>query len=139
MDREIIENRIEYIKEKIKDINFEILKYDETLDKRIKKTHLAAAERWAEEIIESAININNEILKDFGKISESYYESFLELKVIDLFDDEFLEKIANTAGFRNRLAHEYMSLNEEITINSIKNIPVLYKNYLIEINKFVLK
>jgi len=117
MDREIIENRIEYIKEKIKDINFEILKYDETLDKRIKKTHLAAAERWAEEIIESAININNEILKDFGKISESYYESFLELKVIDLFDDEFLEKIANTAGFRNRLAHEYMSLNRTLTLN----------------------
>ena len=139
MDVEIIEDRIYYIKDKIKDINFEIEMYNKTLDKRVKKSHLAAAERWAEEIIESAININNEILKDYGKISTSYYESFLELKIIDMFEDKFLEKIANTAGFRNRLAHEYMDLNEEITLNSIKNIPKLYKEYLIKIQSIILK
>jgi len=137
MDAQIIENRIFYIKDKIKDITFEIEMYNKTKDKRIKKSHLAAAERWAEEIVESAININNEILKDYGKISNSYYESFLELKILNIFDDKFLEKIANTAGFRNRLAHEYMDLNEDITINSLKNIPKLYKEYLIKINSLI--
>jgi len=97
-----------------------------------------AAEKKAEEIVDCAISINKYILyDDLGKSSKSYYDSFIDLKKIEIFSDQFLEKIAQTAGFRNRLAHEYLDLNEKITIDSMKNILKLYPQYLKNIKKYL--
>jgi len=34
------------------------------------------------------------------------------------------------AGFRNRLAHEYLDLDDEISVDTIKKIPEIFSKYL---------
>lgn len=139
MDKELIIKRLEYIKEKLKDLKYDLNKYEETKILRDKKSFKGAIERWSEEIVESAVNINNEILSIKNKVSSSYYNSFIDLEEFNIFEKKFLEKIASTAGFRNRLAHDYMNINEDIVISSSKFLLKLYKDYIIGIYEFLEK
>lgn len=139
MDKEIIIKRLEYMKEKLKDLKYDLDKYEneKNINERDKKTIQGAIERWAEEIVESAININTQMLKSKNKISDSYYNTFIDMKEFKIFEEELLEKLASTAGFRNRLAHDYMNIDEEIMIGSVKMILKLYKEYIINIAKYL--
>ncbi|MBI5755040.1 hypothetical protein HZA41_02375 [Candidatus Peregrinibacteria bacterium] len=81
----IIQEKIAFITETLK-----ILK--DILEKRkkslLKEYLLFAAEKKAEEIIESAISINQEILKNHCyHLSKSYYESFIDLKKLYIFSE----------------------------------------------------
>lgn len=137
MDVNIIIKRLEYIKEKLKDIKYDLGKYDKVKDERDTKTIQGALERWSEEVVESAVNINNELLLSINKISDSYYNSFMDLKKLNFFDDKLIDKLSNTAGFRNRLAHDYMYLDTKITIESIRNILKLYTKYIIMVYDYI--
>lgn len=142
MDKEEIIIRITYIKEKLKRLKKSIDKYDKykNVDNDEEYIALRAVERDSEEIIETATKINQEILSDTGEIAMSYRESFEKLTKVKLFNSKdklFLEKLSNTTGFRNRLAHEYMNLNDEITLNSAKVILNIYPKYLLKITEYI--
>ncbi|MFW6286172.1 MAG: type VII toxin-antitoxin system HepT family RNase toxin [Nanoarchaeota archaeon] len=139
MDKEIIEKRLMYINEKLKDLKYDLEKYNKVENEKDKKTIQGAIERWCEEIVESGVNINIELLSSKNKISDSYYNSFIDLKIFNYFDEDFLTKIASTAGFRNRLAHDYMNIDKEIMIGSAKFILKLYKDYILNISSFLKK
>lgn len=137
MEKEIIEKRLLYIKEKLKDISENIELYENYNDKKIKKSIFAAMQKWAEEVVESGVKINTLLLKEISIVPESYFESFMLLEKLEIFEDSFLKKLAGSAGFRNRLAHDYLKLDEELTFISIKNILENYKIYIIEIKKYL--
>lgn len=137
MEKELIIEKIDFIKRKIDDLKFELDYFKNQKDKRLKLSHLGAAERWAEEIIESSITINNKLLSKFNIVSTSYYESFILLKKLNLFDNDFIDKIASSASFRNRLAHDYINLDEKILLISLELIPKYYIKYLEEILKYI--
>lgn len=134
MDKKIILTRINFTKDNIDLLKEYILKFDNSKDKKIIND---AMERITEKIIESSIKINQELLSSINCFSESYYDSFKNLAKLNLFSDDFLKKIANMAGFRNRLAHEYLDLNDEISINTIKKIPEIFSEYLKKIFIYV--
>ena len=96
---------------------------------------LYAAEKKAEEIVELAVSINQELLKTKGKTSLSYYDSFMDLAVFALFLAPELRELASTAGFRNRLAHEYLEVNPEIALRTMKRMLTLYPEYLQKVKK----
>lgn len=99
---------------------------------------LYAAQKKAEEVIETAITLNQDILYErFEHMSKSYYDTFIDLEKLGIFDKDFLKKIANTAGFRNRLAHEYMELDPQITVSSMRNLVELYPIYANTIEKYL--
>jgi len=137
MDKEIIEKRLSYIIEKLKDLKYDLNKYEKTIGEKDKKTVQGAIERWAEEIVESAININQELLSSKNKVSDSYYNSFIDLKCLDFFDNNFLTKIASTAGFRNRLAHDYMNVDKEVMLKSARFLLKLYKEYILKVTEYL--
>jgi len=87
-------------------------------------------ERVSEKIIESSIKINQELLSSINCFSDSYYDSFKNLSKLNLFSKDFLKKIASMAEFRNRLTQEYLDLDENITLNTIKKIPEIFSKYL---------
>lgn len=124
MDKEKLINQLNYISEYIKELKIGITRLGDDL------LIQQGVERLSEKIIESAIKINQELLTNKNIFVKSYYESFIELKQLNLFDEKILLQLAQTTGFRNRLAHEYQNLDDEITINSIKKLPELYKKYL---------
>lgn len=137
MDVKIIEKRVAYMLEKLEDLSYDLDKLKITKNLRDRKTIQGAIERWSEEIVESAININNEILNSKGIISNSYFESFSNLETLNIFDSNFIRKIASTAGFRNRLAHYYMNLDDEVVLISVELILNLYKEYVEKINEYI--
>lgn len=137
MDVKIIEKRVAYMLEKLEDLSYDLDKLKITKNLRDRKTIQGAIERWSEEIVESAININNEILNSKGIISNSYFESFSNLETLNIFDSIFIRKIASTAGFRNRLAHDYMNLDDEVVLISVELILKLYKEYVEKINEYI--
>ncbi len=137
MDKEIIQKRITFIIEKLEDLKYDLDKYEKIANIRDKNTVTGAIERWSEEIIESAISINNEILSSKNLISDSYYNSFILLKHFNIFDDNFIKKIASTSGFRNRLAHDYLNIDKEVMLKSARFLLTLYKEYTMKITEYI--
>jgi len=138
MEKSEINKRVDYITSKLETLNLAIIDYNENKVKFERYKSLKTIERDCEEIIESAIRINQEILQDGGKLGGTYRESFELLEDFDEFKDpEFLEKLSNSCGFRNRLAHDYINLDDEITVRSAKKILEIYPNYLLKIKKLI--
>jgi uncharacterized protein YutE (UPF0331/DUF86 family) len=137
MDTKKTNKYINYITENLKLLQKFIIKYENgTEDYDI---IISAIYRKAEEIVETAIKINNEILLSQNIISDSYFESFTNLKKINLLNEKKLLALAKTAGFRNRLAHEYMDLNENLAIDAIKKILKNYPEYLEKLINYTIK
>ncbi len=139
MDEREVYKRIEYIKEKLVTLKLAIVDYEKETVVFEKYKSLKTVERDSEEIIESATRINQELLSVNGKVGETYRDSFERLVTLGIFKKEevFFEKLCNTIGFRNRLAHDYMNLDEKVTISSAKNILKLYPDYLVKIGKYL--
>jgi uncharacterized protein YutE (UPF0331/DUF86 family) len=138
MNRIEINKRIDYISEKLEKLSISLKKYDDSSsDENDKYIALKAIERDCEEIVESAVRVNQEILSDLRSIGDTYRDSFEKLKKLKLFEKELLEKLANTTGFRNRLAHDYIDMDEDITIVSAKNILEIYPKYLTYILNYI--
>ena len=138
MDKNEVSLRIDYINEKLVWLKKSLDKYDKSVDdKDDSYLALKAVERDCEEIVESAVRVNQEILSDLGDVGETYRDSFDKLSSLKLFDKKNLDRLANTVGFRNRLAHDYMDLDEDLTIRSAKGILNLYPKYLVRIVEYI--
>ena len=135
MEKIIIENKIGNLIVLLEKLEIILKEYEK--NSKLKEFLFYAAEKKAEEIVELAISINQELLKFKGKMSQSYYDSFIDLKLFGVFDENFLIKLANTAGFRNRLAHDYLDIDEKIAFNTMKDMLLLYKLYLQKVRKIM--
>ncbi len=98
---------------------------------------LYAAEKKAEEVVELAVSLNQELLKEKGKLGLSYYESFTNLQVFAVFTEDELKILASTAGFRNRLAHEYLEVHPDIALQSMRKMLRIYPPYLQKMKKII--
>lgn len=92
-------------------------------------------QRIVEETVESAIKINIFILKQHNIFPKTYQDSFLELKILNIFTTKELKELAKTAKFRNILAYEYDDLTDDIFLNRTKLIIDLFPDYLKKIYK----
>ena len=124
----IIEN-LKFL-EPIKDMSKE--EYIEDIYKR------KATERLLQELIEAAIDINTYIIVQTGNIvPDDYYESFIrsgELKIISI---NLAEKLAPSAGLRNRLVHEYDLLEHLMVLDAVRMAEELYPHYVKEIEDYI--
>jgi len=129
------------ISRKITLINNE-LKSLKGLSKLSFKTYLSKteyeilAERYLERIISRMIDINYHILSENEKeIPVDFYTSFVELGNKKYLPVKLSKNLANSAGLRNRLAHEYDELDPKKVYNAIdsciKDVP-RYLNALVK-------
>lgn len=136
-----IEQRLFYMQSKLEKLKISLNKYHTFLAKNeVDNIYLAlkAVERDCEEIVESAVRINQEILETHLEyIAQTYRESFEKLNEFSIFDTDTLKKLSNTTGFRNRLAHDYMELDDNIVIKTGELIVILYSQYILKIDSFI--
>lgn len=118
--------------EPIKGIN--TIEYLQDLYKR------KATERLLQEMIEAAIDINIHMIVQTGHtIPDDYYETFIkagELKIIPL---DLAQKLAPSAGLRNRLVHEYDILDHSIVLKAVSMAEELFPQYIKAINNYISK
>jgi len=99
-----------------------------------------ATERLLQELIEAAIDINTYVIVQTGHAApDDYYESFLKMGELKIISFDLANKLAPSAGLRNRLVHEYNQLEHSLVLDAVKMAEELYSRYVKEINDYVLK
>lgn len=94
-------------------------------------------------IIGRAIDINEHLIGELAtaKIGApvTYRETFLKLKDLDVLPAKFAEQIAESAGFRNAVVHEYNNLDKWTVYRSVNDALKEYTQYCGYILKFLSK
>lgn len=116
--------------EPIKDIARE--EYIDDLYKR------KATERLLQELIEAAVDINTHIIVQTGNtVPDDYYESFMKAGELKIISADLAEKLAPSAGLRNRLVHEYDMLEHSLVLDAVRMAEDLYPIYVREIEDYI--
>lgn len=99
-----------------------------------------ATERLLQELIEAAIDINTHILvRKGGAAPDDYYHGFIRMGEITVISPELAERLAPSAGLRNRLVHEYDLLDHAMVLDAVRMADTLYPRYVLEIENFLVK
>ena len=131
IDKKLISRKITLINNDLKSLT--------VLSKLSLKTYLskaeyeALAERYLERTIGRMIDINYHILSENeNEIPADFYNSFIELGRKKYLPFKLAEVMANSAGLRNRLAHEYDEIDAkkvfEAMESCLKDVPKYLKN-----------
>ncbi len=97
-----------------------------------------ASERLLQEMIEAAIDINTHIIVQTGNDApDDYFQSFIKAGELAVIPAGLAEKLAPSAGLRNRLVHEYDALDHDLILNAAKQAEELYSNYIFEIENYL--
>lgn len=130
---------------KIKQI-LEYLKELKTYEKLSRKDFLSnfekyhTVERLIQLIVDTAVDINQHILVDSGsQPADDYFNSFIKLSSFKIYSGEFAKKIAESAGLRNRIIHEYggEEFSYDILYDSVKDALKIYPEYLTKIQAYI--
>jgi len=135
-ERKIIIRKIKLIQNDLKDL------------RRIKKLTLqnylrhpeyqVAAERYLERIIMRMIDINYHILTEIEKeMPDDYYQSFIEMGRCKYLSMKQAESMANSAGLRNRLTHEYDEIDQKIIYEAVGRCLKETPKYLKKITRII--
>jgi uncharacterized protein YutE (UPF0331/DUF86 family) len=136
---EVIKNKISYLKENIIKAEKRIKQYENTKDFYDKETLELAISKLIEEIVETAIKINNLILEKNKSYAGTYSSTFLKLKNFYELDSKLIIELAKTTSLRNKITHEYSQEKEKDLIEKYKKTIELYKKYIEIILKVILK
>ena len=99
-----------------------------------------AVERMLQELVEAAVDINVHIIAESGSpVPEDYYESFIRAGDIGILSSSLAEKLTPSAGLRNRLVHQYDSLDHAIVLDAVKMAEEFYPRYIREIEDYISK
>ncbi len=133
---EIIRRKLVIITE-----NLAALKSIETITKEeyIKDVYKRkATERLLQELIDAAVDINSHMIVQSSKTApDDYYESFIKVGEMGIISSDLAEKLAPSAGLRNRLVHEYDMLDHLLILEAVKMAEELYPEYIKEIETFI--
>lgn len=102
----------------------------------------AACERYLERLIGRTIDINQHILAEKGTAEfhmTKYRDTFLALAKLNVYPQDFAEKIAPSAGLRNALVHEYNNIDPKMLEKSISEAIKEYAEYANYILAFIEK
>ncbi len=129
LEKEVIRRKIAVIIENLNLLkpikNMTQVEYIDDIYKR------KATERLLQELIEAAIDINTHIITQTkNMVPDDYYESFIKMGELRIIPRLIAEKLAPSAGLRNRLVHEYDTLEHHIILNAVKTAEGLYTEYI---------
>lgn len=97
-----------------------------------------ATERLLQELIEAAIDINTHLIVQAGKrVPDDYFESFVKAGEYNILPRGLAEKLAPSAGLRNRLVHEYDVLEHSMVLEAVNSTEDLYPKYLKAIEDYL--
>lgn len=97
-----------------------------------------ATERLLQELIEAAIDINIHLIVQTGNIApDDYYRSFIDAGRLKIIPIELAEKLAPSAGLRNRLVHEYDLIEHAIVLDAVQMAEELYSEYVKQVEGFI--
>ncbi len=131
IDKEFIRRKLDLIQVEIEKLkNLKGKSFEEVAENQMEWD---ALEWWLAKLIGRAIDINNHILAEYGERLErapkDYTETFLFLKDLDILPGDFAERISKSAGFRNRVIHEYNNVDKVLVFDTVDDAIRDYAKY----------
>ena len=138
IDKRLLKRKLSKLKEYLKELQpFTKISLQDYLDDYKNKR---TVERDIQLIVECATDINTHLLVETQETPpKDYYTSFIELAKLHILPHKFTLSIAETAGLRNRLVHEYEDIKDKIVYSNIKKVLSLYQEYMEHIIKYLTK
>lgn len=97
-----------------------------------------AAEKLVELVVGYATDINQLIVEGMGhSVPQTYYNSFVAMQELGILPQDLSTRLANTAGLRNRLIHQYEKLSHEVVYHSLKPLVKNYRQYTVLIRDYL--
>ena len=97
-----------------------------------------AVERYLERVIGRMIDINYHIVTELGHPPpKDYFESFTMMGKMGVLPVKFSRSVAQAAGLRNRLVHEYNDLDPQKVYQAMKEALQSIRRYLEQVHRFV--
>lgn len=125
-----LEQNLIYLKQISYDINAENLKSD--------MIRYWGIERGIQICIECILDIANVIISVSGKEKpDTYREIMLKMSDLKVVSVKFSKKLANMAGFRNILVHDYTKIDSEVIINILKNDINDFMKYTVDVTNWM--
>ena len=125
-----LEQNLLYLKQISYDINSDNLKSN--------MIRYWGIERGIQICIESIIDIANIIISVAGEEKpDTYREIMLKMSDLDVVSVNFSKRLANMAGFRNILVHDYTKIDEDVILNILKNDINDFMKYTVEVKEWM--
>ncbi|MEK6726964.1 MAG: DUF86 domain-containing protein [Deltaproteobacteria bacterium] len=136
LDKDIIRRKLVVIIENLNALKpISCMTKDEYIEDIYKRK---ATERLLQELTEAAIYINTHAIVQSGNPApDDYYESFITAGELNIISAGLSEKLAPSAGLRNRLVHEYDMLEHSMVLGAVRMAEELYPEYVNEVEKFL--
>lgn len=134
-----IERKIDLISRDLGQLkDFANMTFDEVAKDPVK---YAAVKNFLMEIIGRGIDINNHLISELAdpkkEIPKTYKETFIALGDLKILPTNFAETIAESAGFRNAIVHDYNNLDKQIIFETIGEAITQYFQYCRYILDFI--
>lgn len=125
-----LEQNLVYLKQIAYDINLENLKSD--------MIRYWGIERGIQISIECIIDISNIIISVSGQEKpDTYRDIMLKMSDLDVVSVAFAKRLANMAGFRNILVHDYTKIESEVIIKILEEDINDFIKYTTEVSKWM--
>jgi uncharacterized protein YutE (UPF0331/DUF86 family) len=99
-----------------------------------------ATERLLQEAIEAALDVNAHLIAELGgDLPDEYYGGFLKIGQLGVLPTDLAGALAPSAGLRNRLVHEYETIDDAKVLASVGTLLQLYPRYVQAIESYLTK
>jgi uncharacterized protein YutE (UPF0331/DUF86 family) len=97
-----------------------------------------AAERLLQETIEAALDVNAHLIAELGgAVPEDYYGGFVRIGELGIVAVDLARSLAPSAGLRNRLVHQYDTLDDAKMLDAIARTLACYPRYVQAIETYL--
>lgn len=96
------------------------------------------SERLIQLLVEAATDINTYLLVELHQVTPpTYFDSFILAGRNGIVTQDLAAKLAESAGMRNRLVHQYDEINHEIVFSAIPKALQQYPLYIRQVTEYL--
>lgn len=136
-DAKNLKTRLIFLENEIREFaKFKTFSQQKYIEDRDSKRNV---ERWVENLVNCALDISKILLASAHQdVPDTYKEIFLKLSVLPKFSSSLAKTLANWAGLRNIIAHEYLDLRWHRQIKPFVDTAEPYlKSFIKAIKKYL--
>jgi len=136
IDRELVNRKLSQIVEYLTVLTpLQVLSYADYLQQPLTRY---AAERLLQLLVDTSVDINAHLIVELtGTPPQDYYDSFIRAAPAGVLSVAFALSIAQSAGLRNRLVHQYEAIDHAIVHSAIAEAITQYTEYCRHITTFL--